>query len=236
MKEDGVFRFRQHRRRRHLVFFQMELDPTHPICKHYRWVLVMATLSQLVAAIATVEGIDAERVAAIARTAREHGFIRTSGRGTSAAQMDERDAANLLIATNTADTARTAPAAIKEYRALQAKRRASQFGSELEEMILAAKRECLADYITKMVALLGTRGHRLGKRAYPNEEYRFEIEFEKPVPSVLIQIWVSTYSRRDYVDFVDRRQQPTGKAHGDRRERTRITQRTILAVADVLRT
>lgn len=195
----------------------------------------MATLSQLVAAIATVEGIDAERVAAIARAVREHGLIRTSGRGSSAAQMSEPDAANLLIAANTADTARTAPGAIKEYRALQAKRRSSQFGSELEEMISAAKRECLADYLTKMVALLGTRDHRLGKRPYPNMEYRCEIEFEKPVPSVLVHIWVPIDRKGDYIDFIDRRQL-TVKAHGDRRERTRITQRTILAVANVLRT
>jgi hypothetical protein len=182
-----------------------------------------------------VEGIDAERVAAIARAIREHGLIRTSGRGSSAAQMSEPDAANLLIATNTADTARTAPAAVKEYRALQAKRRSSQFGSELEELISAAKRECLADYITKMVALLGTRGHHLGKRPYRNDEYRFEIEFEKPVPSVLIGISNLKTSYRDYISFADRRQ-PTVEANGDRRERTRISQRTILAVASVLRT
>lgn len=195
----------------------------------------MATLSQLVAAIATVEGIDAERVTAIARAVREKGLIQTSGRGTSAAQMSEADAANLLIATNTADTARMAPATIKEYRALEAKRKPSQFGSELEELISAAKRECLADYIAKMVTLLGTRGHHLGRRPYPNEDYRFEIEFGKPVPSVLVQIWVPTYSKRDYVDFIDRRK-PKGEAQGDRRERTRITQRTIFAVANVLRT
>jgi len=194
----------------------------------------MATLSDLVTAIAIAEGIDAERVAAIARAIREHGLIRTSGRGTSAAQMSEPDAANLLIATNTADTARTAPAAVKEYRTLQAKRRPNQFGSELEELISSAKRECLAEYITKMVALLGTRGHRLGKRAYPNGEYRFEIEFEKPIPLVLLGIWVQG-GPRDYIDFLDRRR-AANEASGDRRERTRITQRTILAVANVLRT
>jgi hypothetical protein len=195
----------------------------------------MATLSQLVTAIATVEGIDAERVAAIARAVREHGLIRTSGRGTSAAQMSEPDAANLLIAANMADTARTAPAAVTQYRALQAKRRSSQFGSELDELISAAKRECLADYITKMVALLGTRGHVLGRKRFLNETYRLEIEFEKPAPSVLVGVSILNTSHRDYISFADRRQ-PTIEAHGDRRERTRITQRTILAVANVLRT
>jgi hypothetical protein len=196
----------------------------------------MATLSQLVAAIANAEGIDAERVAAIARAVREEGLIQTSGRGTSAAQMSESDAANLLIATNTADTARSAPVTIRQYRALQAMRRpTSEFGSELEELLSAVKRKHLADYITKMVTLLGTRGNRLAKRPYPEEEYRFEIQFEKPIPSVGIHIWIQRDPRGDYISFNDRRQ-PRAKTYGDRKERTSITHRTILAVADVLRT
>src|SRR6266536_3790187 len=201
----------------------------------------MATLSQLVTAIATVEGIDAERVAAIARAVREHGLIRTSGRGTSAAQMEERDAANLLIATNTADTARTAPAAVAQYRALQAERNkrsseaASSFGSELEELISAAKRESLANYFMKMVALFGKPGHLLGRRPYPNEAYKFWIEFEKPIPSVLVNISGPNDPVGDYVYFKNPRQQAV-EARGDRTESTKITQRTILAVTNVLRT
>jgi hypothetical protein len=196
----------------------------------------MATLSQLVTAIATVEGIDEERVAAIARAVREHGLIRTSGRGTSAAQMSEPDAANLLIATNTADTARAAAAAVLQYRALQARRdkRASEFGSELEELISAAKQEVLADYVTKMIALVGTRRHPLGKRRYPNEAYEFRITVEKPIPSVFVEIGAS-YVRPDIILFSDRRE-PRIKAGGDRKESTVITKRTILAVANVIRT
>jgi hypothetical protein len=213
------------------------LTPFTAICNVYRWVLVMATLSQLVAAIANVEGIDAERVAAIGRAVREQGLIRTSGRGTSAAQMSEPDAANLLIATNTADTARTASAAVTQYRALKAKRnkQTSEFGSELEEMISAAKRECLADYVTKTVALLGTRGHVLGRKRYLNEAYRFVIEFEKPIPSVLVGVSILNASQWNYISFGDHPRQPTAEAGVDRRESTRITQRTILAVANVLR-
>jgi len=198
----------------------------------------MATLSQLVTAIATAEGIDAERVAAIGRAVREEGLIRTSGRGTSAAQMEERDAANLLIAANTADTARAAPAAVAQYRALQAKRnrQTSEFGSELEEMISAAKRECLADYITKMVALFGTRGHVLGRKRFPNETYRFEINFSKPVPSVFVGISNLNISDWDYIRFEDPPRQPSAAATVGRRVTTTITQPTILAVANVLRT
>jgi hypothetical protein len=197
----------------------------------------MPTLSQLVTAIATAEGIDAERVTAIARVVRERGLIRTAGRGTSAAQMDERDAANLLIATNTADTARTAPTVVERYRTLQAKRkiRTSEFGSELEEMISAAKRECLADYVTKVIALLGTPGNLLGKRRFANEAYRFDIEFESPVPSVRVGISDASRHYMDFLTFKDQ-QQPATAVHGDRSEKIRITQRTILAVANVLRT
>jgi hypothetical protein len=196
----------------------------------------MATLSRLVTAIAIVEGIDAERVAAIARAIREHGLIRTSGRGTSAAQMSEPDATNLLIATNTADTARAAPAAVLQYRALQASRgkRETEFGSELEELISAAKREVLADYFTKMIALVGVRDHDLGQRRYANEAYKFWITFEKPIPSVSVLIRASTATPAGII-FGDRREIKT-KACGDRTESTRITERTILAVANVLRT
>ena len=196
----------------------------------------MATLSELVTAISSAEGIDDERATAIARAVREEGLIKTSGRGTSAAQMDERDAANLLIAINTADTARTAPAVVRQYRALQAKRdkRTSEFGSELEELLSAAKTELLADYVTKMVSLLGRRRHILGKRRYPNEAYGFEITFEKPVPAVSLRVSTVGLHRMDFISFYDR-QQPTIEAAGDRRETTGITQRTIFAVANVLR-
>ncbi|QHO73918.1 hypothetical protein ACH79_16020 [Bradyrhizobium sp. CCBAU 051011] len=194
----------------------------------------MATLSDLVTAIATAEGIDAERVGAIARAVREDGFIRTSGRGTSAAQMSEQDAANLLIAANMADTARTASTTVTQYRALKAQRqRTREFGSELEEMIGAAKQERLAHYMMKVVALLGTRRHILGRKLFLDEAYRLDIEFEKPVPSVVLGVWAG--SRNDYISFEDRRQQLSAAA-GDRRERTRITERTILAVGNVLRT
>ncbi len=195
----------------------------------------MATLSQLVTAIATAEGIDAERVTAISRAVREDGLIRTSGRGTSAAQMDEQDAANLLIAANTAETARTASAVVKKYRELQAKRRPSQFGGELEEMIASAKRECLGDYLIKMVAILGTRGHILGRKKFSDETYRLRIEFERPVPNVMVEVATSNISRPDFISFADRRL-PIAVAQGDRRDRTRITERTILAVANALRT
>ena len=194
----------------------------------------MATLTELVTAISSAEGIDAERVTALARAVREDGLIKTSGRGPSAAQMDERDAANLLIAANTADTARTAPDMVKQYRSLQAKRgkQSSDFGSELEALLSAAKMQVIGDYVTKVVSLLGTRRHFLGKRRYPDDAYQFEITFEKPIAAVFLHVGART-SRDDMIYFHDR--EANIEAAGDRRESTKITQRTIFAVASVLR-
>ena len=77
----------------------------------------MTTLSQLVDVVAAVEGLDGDRVAAVARAVREAGLIATYGRGTSAAKMGLADAANLLIAVNAAETARGAPEIVRRYRA-----------------------------------------------------------------------------------------------------------------------
>jgi len=78
----------------------------------------MATLSALVEIIARVEGLDPSTVAQIAREIRQAGFIKTGGRGTSAAQMDFEDATNLLIAVNTTRTIREAPQMVSAFRAL----------------------------------------------------------------------------------------------------------------------
>ena len=63
----------------------------------------------------------------------------------------------------------------------------------------------------------------------------FEIEFEKPIPSVIVGISILKTSLGDYVSFGGQSRLPSTEASGDRRERTRITQRTIHAVANVLR-
>lgn len=78
----------------------------------------MATLSELVEAIAEAEGMDSATVALMARYAREAGFIQKKGRGPSAAQMGVTDAANLLIAVNASRAARDAAVVIPLYRNL----------------------------------------------------------------------------------------------------------------------
>ena len=112
----------------------------------------MATLSLLVDIVATVEGLDRDRVGAIARAVREAELIATHGRGTSAAHMGVADAANLLIAVNAAETARSAPEIVRRYRASRTNnKRQLQFGATLEAIIAAAKTQRLADHLMDIV-------------------------------------------------------------------------------------
>jgi hypothetical protein len=78
---------------------------------------------------------------AFARSVREAGLITSRGRGPSAAEMNEADAANLLIAVNAAETARAAPDTVRRFRALRMSHENQRaFGAVLEEMIAAAVR------------------------------------------------------------------------------------------------
>jgi hypothetical protein len=81
----------------------------------------MATLSELVDAIADVEGIDPATVTLIARYIREAGLISTGGRGPSAAAMGLTDAANLLIGVNATTTAAESARTVAAYRELEAR-------------------------------------------------------------------------------------------------------------------
>lgn len=79
----------------------------------------MAKLPALVSAVAKIDGRARETVDHIARVIRERGYITTGKRGGGAAEMTVREAANLLIALNGADTPKEAPAAIDRFRSLR---------------------------------------------------------------------------------------------------------------------
>ena len=97
-----------------------------PICCVNIWVpvllqqqmVIMATLSDLVTALAGVTGLPEARVFAYGRFARQAGLISQKGRGRSAASMSVTDATNLLIAVCATDVTREAGAAIKTFRQL----------------------------------------------------------------------------------------------------------------------
>jgi hypothetical protein len=77
-------------------------------------------LPALVAALAAIDGRDEATLAHYARLLREAGHIRTTKRGRGAAAMNVRDAANLLLGTNSAEAPRDAVAALQRLRRLRA--------------------------------------------------------------------------------------------------------------------
>jgi hypothetical protein len=110
---------------------------------------LMATLSELVVAIAKVEDIDPATVGLIARQVREAKLITMSGRGPSAAKMSFTDAANLLIAVNATKHANEAVRAVTFYRPMvphevegtanaRPLEEAGTFGQAVEQLLEAA--------------------------------------------------------------------------------------------------
>lgn len=79
----------------------------------------MAKLPSLVTALAEMDGRDRQSVEHIGRTIREAGYIPTGKRGSGAAEMTEREAANFIIALNGADTPKECPLAIDRFRSLR---------------------------------------------------------------------------------------------------------------------
>jgi hypothetical protein len=79
----------------------------------------MATLSDLVTALAGATGLPESMVFAYGRFARQAGLISQKGRGRSAASMTLTDAANLLIAVAATGITREAGTAVAAFRSLK---------------------------------------------------------------------------------------------------------------------
>lgn len=154
----------------------------------------MATLSDLVAMTAKVEGLDPGSVALYARHLREAGLIKTSGRGTSAAVMGLPDAANLLIGINTAKSAPEAPRAIRQFRALQA----YEFRSETDPRP-ESDRGALGDAIEQLIMVsgigripepfFGTLNLDL-EEAFSNGDVHIQLTFNTTKVSATIKVWL----------------------------------------------
>ena len=112
----------------------------------------MAKLPALVTALAEVDGRDHATIDYYARVIREAGYIPTTKRGSGAAEMTAREAANLLIALCGTDSPKDAPLAIDRFRTLvrdygwtrpkgtelpglQAAAESTTFGEALEHLI-----------------------------------------------------------------------------------------------------
>jgi hypothetical protein len=143
----------------------------------------MATLSELVNTIAAVEGIDPATAALIARYIREAGLISTGGRGPSAAMMNVRDAANLLIGVNTATAAIEAENMVRAYRELEAKdftpgppaaaRKYGTFGEAIEQLLIAIRSGYLPDQF------MGQGASPELQQSFPSREVKIDLKFRR---------------------------------------------------------
>lgn len=117
----------------------------------------MATLSNLVEAVAGVTGLPAATVFAYGRFARQAGLIGQSGRGRSAAEMSIEDAANLLIAVGGTGVTREAGSAVETFRNLKNGR----FYDFQGAAFLTAGISFLASHGVRPDSSPGTRGVRI---------------------------------------------------------------------------
>jgi hypothetical protein len=216
----------------------------------------MATLTDLVEAVARVEGMDTATVALFARTVREAGLIRTAGRGLSAAHMNFVDAANLLIAVNASMSVREAPTTVRIFRALRCSYHTNsdaelphlrrdkygwvglrdiRFGHALEQLLQSVSERASLDMFLS-VPLTQTIS-----RDFAKSKVKLEIEFNKPIPLVSIDIYEQEQELADPPAFgffftrEDLSSPPSFKRYPqDRNEKTQIGYRTVRAIADCL--
>lgn len=215
----------------------------------------MANFNQLVRVIAEIEGLDEMTVSGIGQYARDAGLITKGGRGRSAATMTARDAANLLIGVNATGKAKDAAEAIAAYRALvltedtadylgrltaaedvavdelwtEIMPRGVMFGDALEALITASMPE-------------GEQPPALVASCNGPDRVAVSIEFTRPVPEVRI----FGEDAPGYGQRFEDEELPQPVVHGlftsnalpqgvgDRRDRTSISSRTLLAVGQAL--
>ena len=121
--------------------------------------------------------------------------------------MTDRDAANLLIAVNVADTARAAPETVELYGRLRASSKtwSSNFGPELGSLISGVRTGTMADSVSSLVRLASERS-RLVSRRYDAENYEIEIRFQKPIPGAAIYVAAPRGEQPDTIRFSQRAQ------------------------------
>jgi hypothetical protein len=150
----------------------------------------MATLSELVDVVAAMGGLEPVTVNLFARSIREAGLIATGGRGSSAATMSPKDAANLLIAINASGTAREGPEIVAVYRRLEAQEFTYEgdppgkilgtFGEGLETLIDAA---CRGEFPQQFLNRAVPDSLR---QEFATESVNLGIRFMKPEPSAYV--------------------------------------------------
>lgn len=252
----------------------------------------MALISDLVSAIAEVEGLPEETVNLVARYIREAGYLSQGARGRNAPRATVADAANLLIAVNGGGCiVKDAPRAVDMYRHLichapHGSRTATglgveygnigpdelrfldrhgetTFGEMLESVVdrfvggelhmfmmgetvkyipEAAYQKAVADLGDNPQAL-ATRIAEASKSLLMLDTVSFKIEFYRPAPHAKIVVDRSIGGARELIAgvsfMVNTDDMMAGKFNdllsGDRREVTTIGYKTLMKVAEVLK-
>lgn len=221
----------------------------------------MALLSDLVAAIAAVEGVEESFVGGVARYLREADMISQAGRGRGAAKMLPRDAAALVIAVNATVLAKDAPSILRHLAEFTWKDEREASGVDPQSLAdtsdelfnwimdrggpLWPARANLLKFMERLIysaVPLSSDVSRLSEVIGDDRDTTFEIRFHRPNRRVAFQFsyyWENPDNIGDIEGnifelgaFVSSEDQ--ADTLGDRRERVIITHRTILEVGKVL--
>lgn len=198
----------------------------------------MARLPALVSVLARLQPCERSLVDYYGRTIRGAGLITMTKRGVGAAHVTARDAANLLIALNTADIATDAPAMIRLYRPLR-DAHGQTFGDMLEHLIINAPH--YRDEIFRTIeSNMGREHHEIAKQSalLASTPGAFRVTFVKPEPRAFVKEHVTgslNMSRKVFAPTDDLIYEDVCKpTDDDRFIEVSFGLRTLLAVNDVL--
>ena len=219
----------------------------------------MAFFNDLVRVIAEAEGMDEITVTGIGQYVRDAGFITKGGRGRSAALMTAADAANLLIGVNAAGKAKDAAEAVSRYSELQlthdmadapwAPAGAAGVAGYADQFwdVVMPKGCTFGGALIRLVEMSAPAPERdpfLVERGWGPDRVTLSIDFARPHPEVLIEAEDAPGRGKDigggemmsqpllFARFTSAEPRPAEM--GDRRDRTSIGSRTLLAVGRAL--
>lgn len=222
----------------------------------------MAFFSDLVRAVALSEGMDEMTVTGIGQYLRDAGLIKKGGRGLSAAKMDCRDAANLLLGVNGTALAKNSPKAVEMFRGLNVKdsillgtaslqdlaENSRTLGSVVEELIeWCGKVEMSTTKIDRIFEdevrkSLGRGASGFDTNNDPAVCPRLEVELRRPVFGASVRLFVPRIDRGKILSSVVPVQQihfdasglPFEASSSDRRDLTIFTDATLRRVSNAI--
>lgn len=193
----------------------------------------MALLSTMVERIAEVEGVETAYASGIARYLREAGLLTQAGRGRGAAHMSSKDAARFIIGLNASITAKDAPDYVRYFESLK---NVWKTQSEIEGVCYEGQ-----SLLSAMISLLDICGKEELRDKINSTDLEVLVYFNRPVAHVYVDINSTTWdefgvpeTRRIARGLYGSPIALAGHPVPDRRETILISQRTLLAAADVI--